>query len=161
GEPLSELTLGVEPGADGGATLGQRVQLLEAEPDALAARRHLRGIAGKFLPEGERRRVLGMRAADLDDPGERRRLFLEGALGASAGSRRWLISSAAAMCMAVGKQSFDDWLMLTWSLGCTGAFAPRLPPNNSLARLAITSFMFMLVWVPEPVCQTTSGNSSS
>jgi len=27
--------------------------------------------------------------------------------------------------------------------------------------LAITSFTFMLVWVPEPVCQTLSGNSSS
>ena len=27
-----------------------------------------------------------------------------------------------------------------------------------MARLAITSLAFMLVWVPEPVCQTTSGN---
>ncbi len=38
---------------------------------------------------------------------------------------------------------------------------PRLPASISLARLAITSLAFMLVWVPEPVCQTTSGNSSS
>ena len=29
------------------------------------------------------------------------------------------------------------------------------------ARFASTSFMFMLVWVPEPVCQTASGNSAS
>ncbi len=27
--------------------------------------------------------------------------------------------------------------------------------------MASTSFMFMLVWVPEPVCHTTSGNSAS
>ncbi len=30
-----------------------------------------------------------------------------------------------------------------------------------MARLESTSFMFMLDWVPEPVCQTTRGNSSS
>ena len=30
-----------------------------------------------------------------------------------------------------------------------------------MARAAMTSLAFMLVWVPEPVCQTTSGNSSS
>ena len=28
-------------------------------------------------------------------------------------------------------------------------------------RLEMTSFTFMLDWVPEPVCQTYSGNSSS
>ena len=33
---------------------------------------------------------------------------------------------AAAMCIAVGKESFDDWLMLTWSLGCTGFLAAEL-----------------------------------
>jgi len=27
----------------------------------------------------------------------------------------------AAMCIAVGKVSLDDWPMLTWSLGCTGS----------------------------------------
>ena len=38
---------------------------------------------------------------------------------------------------------------------------PRSPPRSSLARLAMTSFTFMFVWVPLPVCQTTSGNSAS
>jgi hypothetical protein len=37
------------------------------------------------------------------------------------------------------------------------ALHPRGPPSSSLARLASTSFMFMLVWVPEPVCQITRG----
>jgi hypothetical protein len=30
-----------------------------------------------------------------------------------------------------------------------------------LARFAITSLAFMLLWVPEPVCQTTSGKCSA
>jgi hypothetical protein len=66
-------------------------------------------------------------------------------------------SSAQAMCMAVGKVSLDDWLMLQWSLGWTGDFEPISPPSISMARLEITSLAFMLDWVPEPVCQTTSG----
>ena len=28
-----------------------------------------------------------------------------------------------------------------------------------MARLAMTSLTFMLDWVPQPVCQTSSGNS--
>ena len=54
---------------------------------------------------------------------------------ASAGMSRCVISSTAAICIAVGKQSFEDWLILTWSLGCTGAFCPRLPPSISLAAV--------------------------
>ncbi len=59
--------------------------------------------------------------------------------------------------MAVGKVSFDDWLMLTWSLGWTGVFEPIAPPSISMARLEITSLAFMFDCVPEPVCQTTRG----
>ena len=69
-----------------------------------------------------------------------------------------MISSAAAMCMAVGNVSFDDCDMFTWSFGCTGVFEPRTPPASSIALLEMTSFAFMLVWVPLPVCQTRNGN---
>jgi hypothetical protein len=62
--------------------------------------------------------------------------------------------------MAVGNTSLDDWLRFTSSFGCTSRPSPRAPPSNSLARLASTSFRFMFVWVPDPVCQTTSGNSA-
>ena len=65
----------------------------------------------------------------------------------------------AAMCMAVGKVSLLDWDMFTWSLGCTGSLEPRTPPAISMARFEMTSLTFMLVWVPEPVCQMRSGNS--
>ena len=61
------------------------------------------------------------------------------------------------MCMAVGKVSLDDWLRLTWSFGWTGSFEPISPPISSMARFEITSLAFMFDWVPEPVCQTTSG----
>src|SRR5438128_2482986 len=43
--------------------------------------------------------------------------------------------------------------MLTWSLGSTGVFDPNWPPRISMARLAMSSLAFMLVWVPELVCQ--------
>jgi hypothetical protein len=68
--------------------------------------------------------------------------------------------SAQAMCMAVGKVSLDDWLMLTWSFGWTGFLEPISPPSISMARFEITSLAFMFDWVPEPVCQTTSGKWS-
>ena len=80
----------------------------------------------------------------------------------SAAGRRWpTVSVAAAMCMAVGNVSLLDCPLLTSSLGCTGCLAPSSPPASSMARLAMTSLAFMLVWVPEPVWKTTSGKCSS
>ena len=66
------------------------------------------------------------------------------------------IAQTAAMCIAVGKVSLDDWDMLMSSFGCR-SFLPAI----SLPRLAMTSLLFMLDCVPEPVCQTTSGKLSS
>ena len=40
-------------------------------------------------------------------------------------------------------------------------FRPDDAAGQLMARLAITSLTFMLVWVPEPVWNTPSGNSSS
>ena len=65
------------------------------------------------------------------------------------------------MCMAAGNVSLDDWHLFTWSFGCTGVLLPSWPPVSWIARLLITSLRFMLDWVPEPVCQTYSGKSSS
>ena len=65
------------------------------------------------------------------------------------------------MCITAGNASFDDWLRLTSSLGCTGFLLPTVPPASWIARLAITSLAFMFDCVPEPVWNTTSGNSSS
>ncbi len=61
--------------------------------------------------------------------------------------------------MAVGKVSFDDCDLFTSSLGCIKVFpVPKVPPLKTSARLAMTSFKFILLCVPEPVCQITSGN---
>ena len=79
----------------------------------------------------------------------------------TAGISRRRISATAAMCMAVGKVSLEDWLRLTSSFGWIGFFEPSSPPRISIARLAMTSLAFMLVCVPLPVCQTTSGKWSS
>ena len=64
------------------------------------------------------------------------------------------------MCIAVGNVSFEDWLRLTSSFGWTSR-EPSVPPRSSVARFAITSLTFMFVWVPLPVCHTTSGKWSS
>ncbi len=90
------------------------------------------------------------------------------ALAASV-SRRWVsagnswpsISSSAAMCITVGKASLEDWPLFTSSLGWMGVLEPSTPPASWIARLAMTSLAFMLDWVPEPVWNTTSGNSAS
>ncbi len=64
------------------------------------------------------------------------------------------------MYIAAGKESFDDCDMLTWSFGCTGALLPSGVPASWQLRFEITSFTFMLNWVPLPVIQTCSGNMS-
>mmetsp|Transcript_17790 Transcript_17790/g.42698 ORF Transcript_17790/g.42698 Transcript_17790/m.42698 type:complete len:396 (-) Transcript_17790:392-1579(-) len=77
----------------------------------------------------------------------------------SLGMRLWVISVAAAMCITVGKVSLELCPLLTWSFGWT-IFDPSSPPRISIALLAMTSFAFMLLCVPLPVCQTTRGKWS-
>lgn len=43
----------------------------------------------------------------------------------------------------VGKVSFDDCDLFTWSLGCIGSFVPFIPPANSIALLDITSLILL------------------
>ena len=92
------------------------------------SRVELGDVAGELLPERQRHRVLQVRAADLDDVGELLGLGVERV--AQRVHRRdeslATISSAAAMCIAVGKVSFDDCDMFTSSFGWTGFFAAHL-----------------------------------
>src|SRR5882672_8041688 len=78
----------------------------------------------------------------------------------TAGIRRCVTLTAAAIYIAEGKLSFDDCDMFTWSLGCTGALLPSGVPASWQQRLEITSLTFMLNCVPLPVIQTCSGNMS-
>ena len=69
---------------------------------------------------------------------------------------RWpTIRVAAAIRMADGNVSLEDWPAFTWSFGCTGV------PARTVARVARTSLTFMFVEVPEPVWNTSMGNWSS
>jgi hypothetical protein len=55
--------------------------------------------------------------------------------------------------MLDGNTSLLDWLAFTWSFGWI------CRPRRSLASVASTSFMFMLLLVPDPVWNTSIGNS--
>ena len=77
GDLLGEALGRIEAGADGRAALRQLHQVGQRRFDALDAVRHLRRVAGELLAERERRRVLRMRAADLDDVRPRLRLGVE------------------------------------------------------------------------------------
>ena len=66
--------LRVEPGPDRGAALRQWKQLLHRGAQPRDATFDLRGVAGKFLAERQRCRILCVGAADLDDVCKR--LFL-------------------------------------------------------------------------------------
>jgi hypothetical protein len=75
------------------------------------------------------------------------RCFLRSDLAScsSDGMRSFTMVEVAATWIAEGKTSFDDWLALTSSFGCT------VLPSFSDARLASTSLVFMFEDVPEPV----------
>ena len=64
---LGEADGRVQAGADGGAALRELHQLGERHLDALDPVFDLLRVAGKFLAQCQRRRVLRVRAADLDD----------------------------------------------------------------------------------------------
>ena len=65
------------------------------------------------------------------------------------------MAPVAATWIADGKTSLDDCEALTWSFGCTGV------PSASVASVAMTSLVFMLLDVPEPVWKTSIGKCSS
>ena len=77
------------------------------------------------------------------------------------GSSVFESSSTAAIYIAVGKVSLEDWPRFTSSFGLIGFLEPSTPPAIWMARLAMTSLAFMLLCVPDPVWNTTRGNSWS
>ena len=70
----TELRVRVESCADRGAAQRQLEHMRERVLDVRLRVLELRGVAREFLTQGQRRRVLQMRAADLDDVGEGVRL---------------------------------------------------------------------------------------
>src|SRR4051812_24083958 len=64
---FGEFGMGVESGADGGATDGEVVESVENLLETLDVAIEKIGPATEFLANGERHCVLQVRAADLDD----------------------------------------------------------------------------------------------
>ena len=160
-DAVGELRVAVQAGAHGRAAERDLVQpgQRRLEPGDVAV--ELRHVAAELLAERERHRVLEVRPADLDDVESNSARFASRASrrARTDGMRSSTIAMATAMCSAVGNVSLLDWLRFTWSFGWIGCLPPRAPAATSFARPAMTSLTFMFVWVPEPVCQTRSGNS--
>ena len=76
-EQLGKLRMGVQPGADRGAALGELIEPVQRLLDPLHAVRNLRRVAAELLAEGQRCRVLQMGAADLENVLERLCLVLQ------------------------------------------------------------------------------------
>ena len=70
GGTVSELGVGIQAGADGGATYSELVEAGERVFDVTQGLVEQAHIAGEFLPECERGGILEMGAADLDDVGK-------------------------------------------------------------------------------------------
>ncbi len=71
---VGEGGMGVEPGAHGRAALRQRPDFRQCRLDPVNSEGDLRLVAGELLPQRQRRGVLRVGAADLDDIGEGNRL---------------------------------------------------------------------------------------
>ncbi len=116
----------------------------------------LPGPSRRLLPERDRRRVHQVGAPGLHClrvlAGQPAQL---GVQVVERGHEPADDEPAGGQRMADGKTSFDDCDAFTSSFGCTGR------PSRSDARCASTSFTFMLVEVPDPVWNTSTGNWSS
>ena len=86
GEQPRKSRFRIEAGADGGAALRERIEIPQPGAQPRDAALDLRGIAGELLAERQRRCVLGVGAADLDDLRERLFLALQRAM--QLGQRR-------------------------------------------------------------------------
>ena len=152
---LGEAGRGVDAGADRGAAEGQLADAGQDRLEPLDAVAHGGGVAAELLAEHHRGRVHQVGAARLHHVGELLGLALEARGQVLEGGHQVVGDrDRRGTWIAVGKVSLLDWLALTWSLGCTSTPA-------RVARVAITSFMFMLELVPEPVWKTSIGNSAS
>ena len=152
------------PGADGRAA---ERQLAQPAPRPLGRRDRrccdLRGVAAEFLPQPDRRRVLQVRAADLDDVVELRSPCGRAprARCSSAGISVVVDRDARRDVHRGGDHVVGDLLHVDVVVGVDRLLAAALAVAISLARLAITSLAFMLVEVPLPVWKMSTTNWSS
>ena len=142
GDALRVLRVGVEPGADRRAAERELVQLRQRRARCAAMRVvELRDVAGELLAERERRGVLQVRPADLDDVGERRRAWRRACRAASVsagqqrGARRALRGGDAASPSGTCRSRTATCSRRR--SGGSGFFEPSSPPSISIARFAM------------------------
>ena len=70
GHPGAKFRMRIESRADRRAALRQLEHVRQRRLDVLSRMSELCGVAGELLTQRQRRRILQMRAADLDDAGE-------------------------------------------------------------------------------------------
>ena len=122
-----------------------------------------RHVAGELLAEGERHGVLEVGPADLHDPRPGLGLGVEGvAQGRHRRDEPLARSRSRRPCGA--RSGTCRSTTGSCSRGRSGGSASCRRATPSPARWpgpAMTSLTFMFDWVPEPVCQTRSGNSAA
>ena len=161
----AELRVRVDAGADRRAAERAAPARPPCAAPPIADSSNLPGKPPNLLAQPQRRGVGQMRAADLDDACPTRAAF-SAALPRSRSSAGIKLRAgcrpATATWMAVGKMSLRALPHVDVVVGVDRLrTAKRSPPTISMARLAITSLAFMLLEVPEPVWNTSTGNWSS
>ena len=153
----------VEAGAHRRAADRELLELRQGELDGLERVVELRDPAADLLAERHRRGVLQVRAADLDDVGERLGLLVE-RVAQLLHARDQVVLDLLdggdvhrGRVRVVGRLRHVDVVVGVHGLL---AAAARRPPARCRGCV-MTSLTFMLLCVPEPVCQTTSGKWSS
>ena len=153
GHPLAELGWALSPVPTAVPPMRQLVQAAAASASMpREAVVELGDVARELLAERERHGVLEVRAADLDDRRRTPAPWLAACRAArvTAGSRRSRTCSTGGDVHGRREGVVGGLDRLTSSFGWIGFFEPSSPPASSMARLAMTSLAFMLVWVPLP-----------
>ena len=147
--PERELGMGVDPGPDRGPAERHRQQLGLGGARPADRFLDLAGVAAELLAEPDRRRVLEVGPAGLDDRPEL--VCLRG------DERRWSRSSAgsSSSSIAIAAESWSavgiDVVRGLAAVDVVVRVDLAPPPSRAVARCATTSFMFVFVDVPEPV----------
>ncbi len=109
---------GVNTCSNSSASYGQSIQTVERLPDQRQSVIELCGIARPFLSNRQRGCVLKVHTSYLTTSTHSRAfVHMVSLIVVTAGMSRLLNSNTVAICISVGKVSWDDWLIFTSSYG--------------------------------------------
>ena len=148
---------GVQPCADGRAAKCKLPQRRKRQPDQLRIALEAAAPAGDLLRERNGRGVLQVGAPGLDDA------LIFGLEALERVDQLRQRGQNTVLERADGRDMQGCGERVVRGLRAVDVIirVQQPPPASSLPRFAMTSFTFMFVCVPEPVCQTTSGKWSA